>query len=84
VSDDKWMYVRGDMVVLGISGLKEAGAEEVKEVGRYFLMYEIQQVGMIPIDSTQTTQLVIPLNSHPSIFLFILTIICMAILPCFF
>jgi hypothetical protein len=60
------------MVVLGVNHPKEAAAERVKEEGRYFLMYEIQEVGMILIDSTQTTQPVIPLNSHPSIF------------PCFF
>jgi hypothetical protein len=36
------MYVRGDMVALGVHGPKEAVAEGVKEVGRYFMMYEIQ------------------------------------------
>jgi hypothetical protein len=39
VSDDKWVYVRGDMVVLGVNHPKEAVAERVKEEGRFLLYY---------------------------------------------
>jgi hypothetical protein len=56
----------------------------VKEVGRYFLMFEIREVGTFPIGCVQTTQLVVPLISHLLAFLFSLAVIIMAIFPCFF
>jgi hypothetical protein len=58
--------------------------EGVKEVGRYFLLFEIWEVGTIPIGWVQTTQLVVPLISHPLAFLHFLVVIIMVIFPCFF
>jgi hypothetical protein len=78
------MYKRGDVVALGLDGPREAVVEGVKEVGRYFLLYEIREVGRIPNGGIVTTQLVIPLNSHPSLFLRILAVIFMALIPWLF
>jgi predicted membrane protein len=76
--------LNGDIVVLGVDGLWEAAVEGVKEVGRHFLMFEIWEVGTILIGCVQTTQLVVPLISHPSAFLSFLAVIIMVIFPCFF
>jgi hypothetical protein len=84
MSEDKKLYLKGDIVALGVDGPQEAVVEGVKEVGRYFLMFEIQEVGTIPIGCIQTTQLVVPLISHPLTFLHSLVVIVMAIFPCFF
>jgi hypothetical protein len=48
------------------------------------LSYEVQEVGMIPVGCIQTTQLMVPLNSHPFVLLHFLVIILVAFFPCFF
>jgi hypothetical protein len=58
--------------------------EGVMEVGRYFILYEVKEVGLIPIGHIWTTQLVTPLKSHLSVLLCFLTLILMAFFPCFF
>jgi hypothetical protein len=58
--------------------------EGVVEVGRHFILYEVQEVGLIPIGCVWTTQLIAPTNSHLSVLLHFLAIILMAFLPCFF
>jgi hypothetical protein len=82
--EDKKPFLKGDIVVLGVDGPREAMVEGVKEVGRHFLLFEIWEVGTIPIGCVQTTQLVVPLISHSSAFLHSLAVIIMAIFPCFF
>jgi hypothetical protein len=49
VLEDKKLYLKGDIVVFGVDGPWEAVVDGVKEVGRYFLMFEIREVGTIPI-----------------------------------
>jgi hypothetical protein len=58
--------------------------EGITEVGRYFILYEVKDVGSIPICHVRTTQLVAPLKSHPSVLLCFLALILMAFFPCFF
>jgi hypothetical protein len=58
--------------------------EGVMEVGRYFILHEVQEVGSIPIGHVRTTQLVTPLNSHLLVLLHSLALILMAFFPCFF
>jgi hypothetical protein len=58
--------------------------EGVMEVGWYFILYEVKEVGSIPIGHVWTTQLVTPLNSHLSVLLHFLMLILMAFFPCFF
>jgi hypothetical protein len=84
VSEDEKLCLKGDIVVLGVDGPWEAVVEGIKEVERYFLLFEIWEVGTIPIDCVQTTQLVVPLISHPSAFLHSLAVIILAIFQCFF
>jgi hypothetical protein len=85
-SEDEKLYWKGDLMALGVDGPWEAVVEGVKEVGRYFLLYEIWEVGTIPIGCIHTTQLVVPLNSitHPLVLLCFLAVIIMVIFPCFF
>jgi hypothetical protein len=84
VSEDEKLYLKGDIVVLGVDGPQEAVVERVKEVGRYFLLFEIWEVGTIPNGCIQTTQLVVPLILHPSAFLCFLVVIIVVVFPCFF
>jgi hypothetical protein len=84
VSEDEKLYLKGDLVALGVDGPWEAVVEGVKEVGRYLLLFEIWEVGTIPIGCVQTTQLVVPLILHPWAFLHFLAVIIMVIFPCFF
>jgi hypothetical protein len=63
------VYLKSDVMALGADGPWEAIVEGVKELGRHFILYEIQEVGMIHIGCVQATQLVVPLSLHPSIFL---------------
>jgi hypothetical protein len=78
------LYLKNDVVAIGVDGSWEAVVKRVKEVGRYFLLYEIWEVGIIPIGCVQTTQLVVTLISHPLAFLCFLAVIIMVIFPCFF
>jgi hypothetical protein len=55
--------------------------EGVMEVGRYFILYEVQEVGSMAIGCVWTTQLVAPLNS---LILCFLVLILMAFFPCLF
>jgi hypothetical protein len=84
VSEDNKLYSKGDIVTLEVDGPWEAVVEGFKEVGRYFLLFEIQEVGIIPIGCMQTTQLVVPLILHPSAFLCLMAVIIMVIFPCIF
>ena len=58
--------------------------EEIIEVEKHFILYKVKEVGLIPMGGVQITQLVTPLNSHPSVFLHFLLLIIMAFFPCFF
>jgi hypothetical protein len=82
--EDKVAYQKGDIVALGSDVHWKVVMEEVMEVGRYFILYEVKEVGSIPIGHVQTTQLVAPLKLHPSVLLCFLALILMAFFPCFF
>jgi hypothetical protein len=77
-------YQKGDIVALGPDTHQKVVMEGIMEVGRYFILYEVKEVGSFPIGHVQTTQLVAPLNSHPSVILHFLALILMAFFPCFF
>jgi hypothetical protein len=83
MSEDAKLHSKGDLVTLRVDGPQEAVVEGVKE-GRYFLLFEIWEVGTIPIGCIQTNQLIVPLISHPLAFLRFLVVIIMVIFPCFF
>jgi hypothetical protein len=82
--DDKVAYQKGDIVALGSDAHRKVVMEGVMEVGRYFILYEVKEVGSFPIGHIWTTQLVAPLNSHLSVLLCFLALILMAFFPCFF
>jgi hypothetical protein len=84
ISDEKVAYQKGDIVALGPDACRKVMMEGVMEVGRYFILYEVKEVGLFPIGHIQTTQLVAPLNSHPSVLLRLLALILMVLFPCFF
>jgi hypothetical protein len=84
VLDDKEAYLGGDIVALGLDTYQKVVIEEVMEVGRHFVLYEVQEVGLIPIGCVWTTQLVTQLNSYLSVLLCFLVIILVAFLPYFF
>jgi hypothetical protein len=84
ISDDKVAYQKGDIVALGPDAHWKVVMEGVMEVGRYFILYEVKEVGLLPIGHVRTTQLVAPLNSHSSVLLCFLALILMAFFPCFF
>jgi hypothetical protein len=84
ISDDNVAYQKGDIVALGSDARQKVVMEGVMEVGRYFILYEVKEVGSFPIGHIRTTQLVAPLNSHPSVLLCLLALILMALFPCFF
>jgi hypothetical protein len=84
VSDDKVAYLKGNIVALGPDAHWKVVMEGVMEVGRYFILYEVKEVGSILIGHVQTTQLVASLNSHLSVLLGFLALILMAFSPCFF
>jgi hypothetical protein len=84
ISDDKVAYLKGVIVALGPDAHQKVVMERVMEVGRYFILYEVQEVGLIPIGHVWTTQLVTPLNSHLSVLLCFLALILMAFFLCFF
>jgi hypothetical protein len=77
-------FPKGDIVALRPDTHWKVVVDGVMEVGRYFILYEVKEVGSIPIGHVQTTQLVAPLNSHPSVLLRFLVLILMAFFPCFF
>jgi hypothetical protein len=84
ISDDKVAYQKGDIVALGPDAHQKVVMEGVVEVGRYFILYEVKEVGSFPIGHVRTTQLVAPLNSHLAVLLRILALILMAFFPLFF
>jgi hypothetical protein len=84
ISDDNVAYQKGDIVALGPDAHQKVVMEGVMEVGKYFILYEVKEVGSFPIGHIQTTQLVAPLNSHLSVLLCLLALILMALFPCFF
>ena len=53
-------------------------------MGRYFILYEVQELGLIPMDCVQITQLVAPLKLHLSVLFNLLAYILMAFFLCFF
>ena len=81
--DHKNGFLKGDIVVLGQDTGWRVVMEEIAEVGRHFILYKVKEVGSIPIGGVWITQLIAPLNSHPSVLHFLLLII-MAFFPCFF
>jgi hypothetical protein len=58
--------------------------EGIREVGRHFILYEVKEVGLVPMGCVQINQLVAPLNLHLSLLLHFLALILMAFFPCFF
>jgi hypothetical protein len=84
ILDDKVANQKGNIVALGPDAHWKVVMERVMEVGRYFILYEVKEVGSFPIGHIQTTQLVASLNLHPSVFLCFLALILMALFPCFF
>ena len=84
ILDHKNGFLKGDIVVLGQDTGQKVVMEEIVEVGRHFILYKVKEVGSIPIGGVQITQLVAPLNSHPSVLLHFLLLIVMAFFPCFF
>jgi hypothetical protein len=84
ISDDKVAYLKGDIVALGPDAHQKVVMEGVMEVGRYFILYEVWEVGLIPTGHVRTTQLVAPLNLHLSVLLHFLVLILMAFFLCFF
>ena len=69
VSDHKEGFLKGDIVVFGQDIGQKAVMEEIIEVGKHFILYKVKEVGLIPMGGVQITQLVAPLNLHPSVFL---------------
>ena len=84
MSDHKEGFLKGDVVVLGQDTGRKVVMEEIVEVGKHFILYKVKEVGLIPMGGVQITQLVTPLNSHPSVLLRFLYFIIMAFFPCFF
>jgi hypothetical protein len=82
--DDKVAYLKGSIVAPGSDAHRKVVMEGIMEVGRHFILYEVQEEESIPIGRVWTTQLVTPLNSHPSVLLHFLALILMAFFPCFF
>jgi hypothetical protein len=84
ISDDNVAYQKGDIVALGSDAHQKVVMEGVMEVGRYFILYEVKEVGSFPIGHIWATQLVTRLNSHPTVLLCLLALILMVLFPCFF
>jgi hypothetical protein len=84
ILDDNVAYQKGDIVALGPDACRKVVMEGIMEVGRYFILYEVKEIGSFPIGHVRTTQLVAPLNSHSSVLLRFLALILMALFPCFF
>jgi hypothetical protein len=84
ILDDKVAYQKGDIVALGSDARRKVVMDRIMEVGRYFILYEVKEVGSFPIHHVRTTQLVAPLNSHSSVLLHLLALILMAFFPWFF
>jgi hypothetical protein len=84
ILEGKVAYQKGDIVALGPDVHQKVVMEGVMEVGRSFILYEVKEVGSIPIGHVWTTQLVTPLKSHLSVLLHFLALILMAFFPCFF
>jgi hypothetical protein len=82
--DDNVAYQKGDIVALGPDACQKVVMEGIMEVGRYFILYEVKEVGSFPIGHVRNTQLVAPLNSHSSVLLRFLALILMALFPCLF
>ena len=58
--------------------------EGIIGVGSHYILYEVKEVGLIPMGGVQITQLVASLNLHLSVLLHFLLLIFMAFFPCFF
>jgi hypothetical protein len=84
ISEDKVAYQKGNILALGPDVHQKVVMEGVMEVGRYIILYEAKELGLIPVGHVRTTQLVAPLKSHPSVLLRFLGLILMAFFPCFF
>jgi hypothetical protein len=84
ILDDNIAYQKGDIVALGPDARRKVVMEGIMEVGRYFTLYEVKEVGSFPTGHVWTTQLVALLNLHLSVLPHFLALILMALLPCFF
>ena len=76
-------FLKGDIVVLGQDTCWKVVMERIIEVGRHFILYEVKEVRLIPMGGVWITQLVTPLNSHPSVLLWFLLFILTVFFPCF-
>ena len=59
-------FLKGDIVVLGQDTCWKIVMQEIIEVGRHFILYEVKEVGSIPMGGVQITQLVAPLTDRKS------------------
>jgi hypothetical protein len=84
ISDNKESFLKGDIAALGQDTCWKVVMEGIIEVGRHYILYEVWEVGSIPMGCVQITQLVDPLNSHQSVLLCFLALILMAFCPGFF
>lgn len=84
VSDHRGAFWKGDVVALGQAAGRKVILDGIIEVGRHFILYEVHEIGLVPANCVQITQLAGPLNSHSSVFLRLLALLLMAVFPCFF
>ena len=84
VLDYKEGFLKGDIVVLGQDTGWKVVIEEIIEVGKHFILDMVKEVGSISMGGVHITQLVTPLNTHPSALLHFLLLIIMTFFPCFF
>jgi hypothetical protein len=47
-------YLKGDIMALGPDARQKIVMEGVMEVGRYFILYGVKEVGSIPIGCVRT------------------------------
>ena len=84
ILDSREAFKKGDIVVLGQGSGRKVVMEGIIEVRRCFILYEVQELGLIPMDCVRVTQFVAPLKLHLSVLLCLLAYILMAFFPCFF
>jgi len=84
VSDCRGAFWKGDIVALGQAAGRKVILDGIIEVGRHFILYEVHEIGLVPLNCVQITQLAGPLSSHSSVFLRFLALLLMAVFPCFF
>ena len=74
----------GDILVLGGHGSQEVVVGNIEEVGRYYLLYAVREVGSLSLNSPMTTHLVMPLSCYRPSYIRCIARIFLACLPCCF